>query len=496
MFHTLWLVLQIENVVQIFEQLQSLISAMGPALLMPIIVFVLGLSVRLHITKTLRSALLVGVSFVGIFALLEYVLGHVGETVRALATVWGLHLVGIDVGWPAVAGFTWALGVTVFVIPLGFGVNLLLLAVGWTRTLDADIWNYWQWAFNAAIVYVLTGSWVLALGAAIITEAVVLRLADWTAELSQVYFDVPGTSFPHAQSVLQAPFAFAIERCLRRVPIIGDWEVSPDALERRLDALGDPIVLGFLVGLFISVLARQSLLAGFRTAVYVAGLLSLLPRMVDLLVEGLEPIVEQTSTRVNDSDRFGGETVVIGIDAGPIAFADTTAVVAGLVLIPYALGLAFIPGVVVMPLADLVVLPMFCMWAAAISRGNLVRTVISGAIITTIITAATTVLAPYITEMGRRSGEIQSVETGGATLVSALSAGGNWWTLGFLSPLGMNTVQGGVIVGGVLSALAAYACYRWTKAMPAAVASNYQNTVQGGTAESSPSDATEQPTTD
>lgn len=62
-------------------------------------------------------------------------------------------------------------------------------------------------------------SWPLGLAAAVATEIVVLRLADWTAELGQAYVDVPGTNFPHAQSVLQAPFAFAIDRCLRGLPV-------------------------------------------------------------------------------------------------------------------------------------------------------------------------------------------------------------------------------------------------------------------------------------
>ncbi|WP_254272970.1 PTS transporter subunit IIC [Haloarcula marina] len=467
--------LQAASAVELLTQLRVFVSAMGPALLMPVIVFALGMAVRLPVRTAVRSALLVGVAFVGIFAVLDFVLGPIGDTVAALATRWGLDLVGLDVGWATVAGFTWAMGVTALVIPLGLGVNLLLLAVGWTRTLDADIWNYWQWAFNAAVVYLLTDSWVLGLAAAVVTEVIVLRLADWTADLSQAYFDVPGTSFPHAQSVLQAPFAFAIDRVLRSVPVVGTLDLRPEAIERRIGALGDPVVLGFLVGLFVGVLAGRPPLAAFRTAVYVAGLLTLLPRMVDLLVDGLEPLVDRASARVNESERFGGEDIVVGIDAGAIVFADTTAVVAGLLLIPYALGLAFVPGVVVMPLADLVTLPMFCMWAAAISGGNLVRTVLGGAVVTTIVTAATTLLAPYVTEIGRASGGLQAVDTNGSTLVSALSAGGNWWSVGLFAPLGIGSgVSVALAVAGVASAVCAYGCYRWTKGMPAAAAAEVE----------------------
>ncbi|WP_267643542.1 PTS transporter subunit IIC [Haloarchaeobius amylolyticus] len=463
--------LQVAAGAQSLAQVQELLAAMGPALLMPIIVFLLGVAVGLPLLEAARSGLLVGVAFVGIFALLDFVLGPISVTIQALATVWGLNLVGLDIGWAPVSGFAWAMGVTALVIPLGLGVNLALLAVGWTRTLDADIWNYWQWALNAAIVYVVTGSWVLGLAAAIVTEVIVLRLADWTAELGQAYFEIPGTSLPHAQSVLQAPFAFAIDRCLRSVPVVGSVEVSPEAIERRIGVFGEPVILGFLVGLFVGVLAQRPPLESFRTGVYVAGLLTLLPEIVGFLVDGLDPVVDRASTRIDESDRFGGETVVIGIDAGAIVFADTTSVVAGLLLIPYALGLAVIPGIVVMPLADLVVLPIFCMWAAAISRGNLVRTVIGGAMMTTVVTVASTLLAPYITAMGRSTGGLQTIDTNGAELVSALSAGGHWWSLGLFAPLGLGKeIETTVVVAGLLSAVLAYGCYRWTREMPARVA--------------------------
>ncbi|MFB6309025.1 MAG: PTS transporter subunit IIC [Haloarculaceae archaeon] len=463
------------------SELRGLMSAMGPALIVSVMIFVVGVVSRLRLPVAVRSALQVGVSFVGIFALLAYVLAQIGKTVQSMADVWGLNLVGIDIGWAAVAGFTWTLGVTVLVIPLVFGANLVMLAAGRTKTLNADIWNYWQFAFNAAVVYLLTDSWALGLGAGLVTGVVVIKLADWTADLSQAYFGVPGTSLPNVQSMAQAPFAFALDRLIRKVPVVGELDASPDAIERRIGPLGDPVVLGFLVGGFLGVLAVQPPLEVFRTAVYVAALLALMPRIVESLVEGIEPIVEQASAKIEANERFSGQGIVIGIDGGPIAFSDTTSVVAGLLLVPYALGLAFIPGVTVVPLADLVLIPIFCMFAAAISRGNLVRTVISGGVMTTVITATTTLLAPYVTAMGEQTGELAAVDTGGASVVSSLSVGANWWTLGAFAPLGLPGEPGmAVAAGGVVTALLAAACYWWTRDMPDRVAAEIE-AESGGT---------------
>lgn len=462
------IVLQTDTLVGIVDSMRQLVSNMGPTLLMPIIIFIFGLTFRVTVQRAFRLALLVGVGFVGIFAILDATLGPVGTTVQALTETWGLNVVGVDVGWPPIAGFTWALGVTVLMIPIGLAVNVVMLFFGWTRTFDADVWNFWHWAFNAGLVYILTGSWALAFLAGIITEVIVLRLADWTTDLAQEYFGIPGANLPHTETITQAPVAFAIDKVLRRVPVIGSVEVDPDTLEERVGVFGEPIVIGFLVGIFLGVIALQDPLQIFRTGVMVGALLTLLPRMVGLLIEGLEPIANQASTYFNQSSLFQGEDFNIGIDAGPIGLSDTTSVVAGLILVPYAVGLAFIPGVRIMPLADLAILPIFCMWAAAISGGNLVRTVANGGVIITIVTAATTWLAPYMTEMATMTGGFEELSTN-AELISSLDVGGHWWTAGLIWPLGLLGDSGATMtqVGvGMAAVIFVALCYVWTRDMP------------------------------
>jgi PTS system galactitol-specific IIC component len=466
------IVLQAGGAVQILESVRTVISDMGPELLLPIVLGILGLLFRVSPSRSLRLGLSVGVGFVGIFAVLGYTLPAVTSTVNALTETWGLNLIGVDIGWAPVAGFSWALGLTVLVIPMGFGINILMLLLGWTKTFDADVWNFWHWAFNAGFIYVLTGSWLFAFIGTIPVIVITLKLADWTADLAQEYFNIPGASLPHTQTIVHAPFAFAIDKALDRVPVINDMYLDADTVEDRMGVVGEPIVLGFLVGLFLGIIALQGPIAILRTAVFVAALLTLLPRMVGLLIEGLQPIADQASDYFNSSDRFEGEDFYIGIDAAPIALSDTATVVAGYLLIPFAIGLTVIPGITVVPLADLAILPIFLMWMAAISNGNLVRTLIGGVILVAMVTAATSIIAPYVTEMGRLSGGLSGVSTGGAELVSSLAAGAQTWSLAFGAPFALITSQdspalGPVVVGiGLFVAVLAGICYYWTRERP------------------------------
>jgi len=463
------IILQAGGVIELAESLRNVISTLGPVLLMPLIIFAFGLLFRLSGQKSFRLALLVGVGFVGIYAVLGYTLGPITSVIQSLSEAYQLNLNATDIGWAPVAGFSWALGVTVLMIPIGFAVNVIMLLAGWTKTFDADVWNFWHWAFNAGIIYVITGSWALAFVAGIVTEIITLRVADWTADLGQEYFGIPGTSLPHTESVTQAPFAFAIDKVLRRVPVVGSVELSPEDLEDRVGVFGEPIVIGFIVGLFIGVVAMQPPITIFRTAMMVSALLTLLPRMVGLLIEGLQPIADQASDYFQKSDRFDAEEIYIGIDAGPIALADTPSVVSGLILAPYAVALGFFPGVQVMPLADIGLIAIWgCMWAAAISNGNIIRTVINGAIMTTIVTYTASFIAPYVTEMARVSNSLADMDIS-TEFVTSVGKGGHFVSLGVVSPLGM-LGEGGIgvttVIFGIAIGVLALLAYYWTRDMP------------------------------
>lgn len=464
------LILQ-SGIVDQFQQVQEVISALGPALMMPIVIFLLAILFRVETSRALNLGLLVGVGFVGIFAVLGYTLGPIGETVQALTEVWELNVIGVDVGWAAVAGFTWGLGVTVLIIPIAFVVNIVMILFGWTRTFNADVWNFWHFAFNTALVYIWTGSWALGFAAGILSEIIVLKLADWTTDLGQEYFGIPGANLPHLETVSLAPFAFAVDKVLVKIPGVGQSKYDPQSLEDRIGVLGEPIVMGFLLGIFLGALAMQPLMDIFRTGVMVAALITLLPRMVGLLIEGLQPVADQASTYFEESDRIAGEDFNVGIDSGPIALSDTTSVTAGLLLAPYVIALAFLPVIEVMPLADLAMLPLFVMWAAAISDGDLVRTVLNGLVMVTVVTMAMSALARPITEIARMTGGLEGVETGGAELVSAIDIGGHFLTVAASLPF---AVPGDISVvlaaGGVGVAAIGFALYWWTRDMPDAVA--------------------------
>ena len=399
------------------------VFAIGPAVVMPIILFILALIFRQKVSRSAKGALTVGIGFIGISAVLGAVFGVVGPVVQKMTEVFGLSLSGLDVGWPVAASIVWGVTFSAAIIPIAFLVNIGMLLLNLTQTFDADVWNYKYWAFAAVIVYIWTKNMILAWAVAIILEIVVLKLADWMAPLSQSYFGIPGTTLPHIETVNWAPINLAAEKLIfSRIPALNRAKADPETLRQKLGVWGEPIMLGFYIGIILGILGRQSVVQIFTTGVYLAGLMFLQGRMIGILMEGLMPIINGVQETFSKIKRFEGKEIFIGIDAGPIGLADPTSILVGYLLLPVVLLLGFLPGNKILPLADLAILPIFVMFAAAASRGNFIKTIFNGLISLAGILYMTNAFALPLTEAAKLA---NYAIPAGILLVSSLDLGSN-----------------------------------------------------------------------
>ena len=399
------------------------VFATGPAVVMPIVLFVLALIFRQKLNRSVKGALTVGIGFIGISAVLGAVFGVIGPVVQKMTEVFGLSLEGLDVGWPVVASIVWGVTWSAAIIPIAFLVNIAMLLLNLTKTFDADVWNYKYWAFAAVIVYIWTKNIVFGWAIAIILEIIVLKLADWMAPLSQPYFGIPGTTLPHIETINWAPINMALEKLVfSRIPALNKLGADPEGLRRKLGIWGEPIMLGFYIGIILGVLAKQGVVQVFTSGVYLAGLMFLQGRMIGILMEGLMPIINGVQEAFSKIKRFEGKEIYIGIDAGPIGLADPTSILVGYLLLPIVLLLGFVPGNKILPLSDLAILPIFVMFAAAASRGNFIKALINGFITLVGIVYMTNAFAVPLTEAAALAN--YAIPTG-IILVSSLDLGAN-----------------------------------------------------------------------
>src|SRR3990172_2590754 len=182
------------------ETIGNFLNTLGPLIVLPIVITILGLILGQPFGRAFRSGLLTAIAFVGIFLTVGLLGTQVSTIGMAFAERTGTGLDIIDIGWPAASPLAYSTPVGNLIIPIGIALNVILLLLGLTRTLDIDIWNFWHMAFVGAIVQFVTGSFGLALIAAAVSLVMALFLADWSAPLIQKHFKMSGISIPHLQS--------------------------------------------------------------------------------------------------------------------------------------------------------------------------------------------------------------------------------------------------------------------------------------------------------
>lgn len=96
---------------------------LGATVILPIVIFLLGLFFRQKVGAAFRSGLTIGVAFVGIFLVIDLLVNNLGPAAQAMVKNLGVSLNVIDVGWPATSSIAWASVIAAFIIPLGIVIN-------------------------------------------------------------------------------------------------------------------------------------------------------------------------------------------------------------------------------------------------------------------------------------------------------------------------------------------------------------------------------------
>ena len=385
------------------EQVFSYIISLGASVMMPILFTIIGLCIGLKFGKSLKSGLYVGVGFVGLGIVTALLTNNFGSPLSEISKLYNLQLGVFDMGWPAAAAVAYNTAVGALIIPICLGVNFLMLITKTTRTVNIDLWNYWHFAFIGAVAYFVMGE-SLAWGyfAAIVCYINTLVMADLTADRFQRYYDMEGISIPHPFVQSFTPFAMLINKGLDKIPGFSKLDIDAEGLKKKFGVLGEPLVLGVIVGALIGALAQLDIKKILFLGVTMGAVMELIPRITRLFIDGLMPISEKTQEVVKNSkfinSKFKISKIFIGMSPALVIGHPTTLVVS-LLLIPVTLGMAVVlPGNEFLPLASLAGMFYVFVMVLPYTKGNVVKTFVVGLVALAIGLYFVTDMAPAFTQ--------------------------------------------------------------------------------------------------
>lgn len=407
----------VQSILGIFSSIQN----MGAVLFVPIVIFLVGIIFGLNWMKSSRAAITVGIGFIGVNLALTLVWDQLGPITHAIVERFGLRLEVLDTSWTSAAAVAFTGQVGVFIIPYVLLINVIMIFLRLTKTMNIDIWNYWHFALTGTLVTVMSDSAFLGFLATACHVVIVLQFADITARNVQKELNIPGISIPHANSVALAPLYLFLDKLYDKIPFMKpSGEKAGNEHGAFWKWISDPVIMGFLIGIVFGLVADCPPLETATVAMSMAALMLLLPRMVKVIMEGLLPISQSVKKFANE--KMGRRVIYIGLDSAVILGHPTT-LTASMMLIPITLVLAFLlPGNRTIPVGDLVAINFFIAVATAVHKGSLRRTLVSGAITTSVMLVVCSYFAPAFTQLARQTGGmVQMAE--GATLISAMAVG-------------------------------------------------------------------------
>lgn len=455
----------------------SWFSGLGATVVLPILICLFAMVLGTKPGAAFLAGLKVGIGLIGVNLVTGLIGSGLGEAAKIMTERLGLNLTSLDVGWPASAAIANSTQVGSLAIPIGLAVNIVLIVLGLTKTLNIDLWNFWHAAFIGSLCAAITDDFAFGLFASVVGFMMLLLFGDIVGPVIKRFYGFDGLTFPHGTSAPGFLFALPLNWLFDRIPGFKNMKADSETIQKRFGIFGEAPIIGLFIGLLIGIAAyagnTQDVLADDGTitqtaltvaiysisslAVQTAAIMLILPRMVAILMEGLIPVSESANKFI--SKRFPGRELFIGMDSA-LSIGHPAVLSSSLLLIPITVLLAFIlPGNSTLPFVDLATIPFIVCLMCAVFRGNIVRTVIAGTFYMGMTLYIASWAASSITKFAQDSLTTVAAN-GGLDLslvegrsITSLVDGGIWPTFVFGQAANLHWIGGGILFVVVLGAL-------------------------------------------
>lgn len=371
--------------IDIGNAVNNVMGIFGSTIIVPIIIFIISMCMRVGVKKSFQGAIYMAVGLTLFNAVLGILMNAITPYVTAMADTVGISLPYIDIGWQGASVVVYSNTLGYIYLVLGLGLNLLLFGLKLVDTFQpTDIWNYYQFVFWAVIVQFTTGSFALGVAAAVMCNLVVLLIADIIAPSLQEfngYDNLTLTSVPSGG----APFAMIVRWIVMKLKI-KTKPVSAESLQNKFGFWGEPLIIGLIVGILITILGsltgltEASTWSGIlTTAITIAGVMVIYPSVSGLFVKGLIPLSQSMQARAQ-TGKSNRKYFHVAMDPA-VFFGNGDNMAAALILIPIVFFTSLImPGNKILMLADIPAMAFMTAGLICVFRGDILMTIISGTI--------------------------------------------------------------------------------------------------------------------
>ncbi|WEV40137.1 PTS transporter subunit IIC [Lactobacillus sp. ESL0681] len=383
---------------------------MGAATIMLIVLTLIALIFRVKFSKALEGGLKLAIAITAIGNIMNMLTNAFQKPMMQFVKHTGIHMDMQDMGWAPLATITWGSPYTLFYLLVLIILNVVLLVLNKTNTLDVDIFDVWHLAF-VGLFCVSVGAplWLSTLLVLFIGTMKIIN-SDLMKPTFNDLLDAPeGNPMTTTHmNYMMNPIIMLFDKFFDKfLPWLDKFDFDSTKLNEKIGFWGSRFAIGVYLGIFVSLLAGNNFATeqGWKdmfTLAFVGGscieLFSVIGSWFIASVEPLSQGIADFATK-----KFSGRTFNIGLD-WPFLAGRSEIWAAANVLAPIMMIEAMVlPGNRLMPLGGIIAMGVTPA-LLVVTRGKVIRMIIIGTIELPIFLWAGTMVGPFVTKMAHSVG--------------------------------------------------------------------------------------------
>ena len=400
------------------EALQKFFDVFGAAIVVPVMIFIVSLFLKVSPKRAFFSALRAGVGLTGFGWIISAFTPLVTKYIQQMVDTAGLNLPIVDIGWQtgSLTAFSSSIGLSFFVFFFLF--ELLLFLFGITRVfVPSNLWNNFGYMIWGTMAYAATGNFILSFAFMVFVLLYSLIMSEVVAERWSEYYRVKNATINSIHNIETLIPALVLDPLWNLIGI-NKVKLNPESLKTKLGIFGEPMTLGFLLGMIIGILGSLKNLASLEAwggilgfAMSLAAVMTIFPLITGVFASAFGPLAEAVEkNKKKESEEEDGladkKRWFIAVDDG-VGFGEPATIIAGLILVPIMVLISLIlPGNRALPVVDLIAIPFMIEAMIAVSKGNILKAILNGIVWFSLGLYAASALGPIYTEAVQQYGSV------------------------------------------------------------------------------------------
>lgn len=381
--------------------LGKFMDVMIPSVLMLIVLTIISVAVGVKFSRALEGGIKLAISITAIGAVMNILTTSFPQALQAFVERTGIELSITDVGWAPLATITWGSPYTLYFLLVMIVVNIVMLLLNKTNTLDVDIFDIWHLA--------ITGLFAMYMGANLLVTTLlvifigVLKIinSDLMKPTFNDLLDAPDENpmtTTHMNYMVN-PIVMLFNKIIDKLfPFLDKYDFDAAKLNSKIGFWGSKSAIGVYLGIFIGLLAGMKIMDTLTLAFTAATCLELFSVIGQWFIESVEPLSQGIADFANK--KLGGRTLNIGLD-WPFIAGRAEMWASANILAPIMLLIAIIlPGNKVLPLGGIIAMGLTPA-LLVVTRGRILRMIIIGIFMLPVFLWSGTLIAPYATEAAK-----------------------------------------------------------------------------------------------